>query len=274
MNLKSWVPTSLTALFPCREKIRKPEKLLAKIFLVLPDRWMTVNNLLRLLFFNLLVGFTSAHSEEERWISVKGRGTVESAPDLAILQLGVISVAKTASLATETNNRSIRAVFDKLSAAGVDDKHMQTLNFTLNPQRQYRNNQPPLITGFQASNSILIEIHDLAKVGEVMQAAIDAGGNNFQSLTFAIDDPAEQQEEARRLAVEDAVQRAEVLTESLNVKVGEPLTIQELNFSHHPVHNRRMMMADAMAMESSSVPVQSPKDLTTTVEVQIKFSLE
>ena len=103
---------------------------------------------------------------------MKGRGTVESAPDLAILQLGVISVAKTASLATESNNRSIRAVFDKLSAAGVDDKHMQTLNFTLNPQRQYRNNQPPLITGFQASNSILVEIHDLTKVGQVMQAAI------------------------------------------------------------------------------------------------------
>jgi uncharacterized protein YggE len=238
---------------------------------------MKPNLLLRLFFFffNLLVvGVASVHSEEERWISVKGRGTVESAPDLAILQLGVISVAKTASLATESNNRSIRAVFDKLSAAGVDDEHMQTLNFTLNPQRQYRNNQPPLITGFQASNSILIEIHDLTKVGEVMQAAIDAGGNNFQSLTFAIDDPAEQQEEARRRAVEDAVQRAEVLTESLDVEVGEPLTIQELNFSHHPVHNRRMMMADAMSMESSSVPVQSPKDLTTTVEVQIKFSLE
>ena len=80
---------------------------------------MTINNLPRLFFFffNLLVfGAASVHSEEERWISVKGRGTVESAPDLAILQLGVISVAKTASLATENNNRSIRAVFDKLSA--------------------------------------------------------------------------------------------------------------------------------------------------------------
>ena len=236
---------------------------------------MTINNLLRLFYFNLLlIGVAFAHSEEERWVSVKGRGTVESAPDLAILQLGVISVAKTASLATDTNNRSVEAVFEKLSTVGVENEHMQTLNFTLNPQRQYRNNQPPLITGFQASNSILVEIHDLSIVGEVMQAAIDAGGNNFQSLTFAIDDPAEQQEEARRRAVEDAVQRAEVLTESLEVEVGEPLTIQELNFSHHPVHNRRMMMADAMPMENSRVPVQSPRDLTTTVEVQIKFSLE
>ncbi len=215
------------------------------------------------------------HEEvDSRWISVKGRGVVESAPDLAILQLGVVSVAKTAQLATASNNRSMEKIFENLHREGIEEEDVETSNFNLAPQREYRKNLPPLIVGFQVSNTLMVKIHDLEKVGVVMQAAIEAGGNNFQSLEFTISDPSEQEEEARRRAVEDAVLRAEALTEPLDAEVGQPITIQEIQYSHPPQPHRRMMMADALHAESASVPVQAPKDLITTVEVQIKFALE
>jgi len=226
---------------------------------------------------HLILSILPAFGHEEfdsRWVSVKGRGVVESAPDLAILQLGVVSVAKTAQLATASNNRSMEKILEDLQREGIEDKDIATTNFNLTPKREYRKNLPPLIVGFQVSNTLMVEIHDLEKVGEVMQAAIEAGGNNFQSLEFAISDPSEQEEEARRRAVEDAVLRAEALTEPLDAEVGRPITIQEIQYSHHPQPHRRMMMADALHAESSSVPVQAPKDLTTSVEVQIKFALE
>ncbi len=215
------------------------------------------------------------HEEvDRRWVSVKGRGVVESAPDLAILQLGVVSVAKTAQLATASNNRSMEKILEDLQREGIEEKDIETTNFNLTPKREYRKNLPPLIVGFQVTNTLMVKIHDLEKVGEVMQAAIEAGGNNFQSLEFTISDPSDQQEEARRRAVEDAVMRAETLTEPLDAEVGQPISIQEIQYSHHPQPHRRMMMADAHHAESASVPVQSPKDLITTVEVQIKFALE
>ena len=231
-----------------------------------------------LIFFSSLcvalfpsLGHEEVHS---RWISVKGRGVVESAPDLAILQFGVVSVAKTAQLATDSNNRSMEKILENLHREGIEEKDVETTNFNLTPQREYRKNLPPLIVGFQVSNTLRVKIHDLENVGVVMQAVIEAGGNNFLSLEFTISDPSEQEEEARRRAVEDAVLRAEALTEPLDAEVGQPITIQEIQYSHPPQPHRRMMMADALHAESASVPVQAPKDLITTVEVQIKFALE
>ena len=248
-----------------------------KIYLYNSHRHNNMKSLITVFFFHILFSAYSisfGHEEEQRWILVKGRGVVESAADLAILKLGVISVAKSAQLATEVNNRSMKKIFQELENAGVDEEDIETINFNLNPQREYRKNQPPVIVGYQVSNTLLVEIHDLSKVGEIMQVAIDAGGNNFQSLEFSIANPSEQEEVARRRAVENAVARAETLTESLDTEIGEPLTIQEIQFSHHPQHNRRMMMADALHAESASVPVHAPQDLITTVEVQIKFSLK
>jgi len=224
------------------------------------------------LCLSLLPGL--GHEVDERWVSVKGLGVAESAPDLAILRLGVISTAKTAQFATASNNRSMEKILENLEREGIEEKDIETTNFNLTPQREYRKNLPPLIVGFQVSNTLMVKIHDLDKVGEVMQAAIEAGGNNFQSLEFTISDPSEQKDEARRRAVKDAVSRAETLTEPLDAEVGQPITIQEIQYTHHPQPHRRMMMADALHAESASVPVQAPQDLITTVEVQIKFALE
>jgi uncharacterized protein YggE len=104
-----------------------------------------------------------------------------------------------------------------------------------------------------------------------MQAAIDAGGNNFESLTYSVEDDEQYVEKARLLAVENALFKAIELTEPLDAKVGKPLTIQELSGHSRPMHDRRMMQADMMV---ESVPVQAPSELKTEVRVQVKFELE
>ena len=106
-----------------------------------------------LIFFSSLcvalfpsLGHEEVHS---RWISVKGRGVVESAPDLAILQFGVVSVARTAQLSTDSNNRSMEKILENLHREGIEEEDVETTNFNLTPQREYRKNLPPLIVGFQ-----------------------------------------------------------------------------------------------------------------------------
>ena len=241
---------------------------------------MIINNkilLSFLLLFSVLHGHQS-EQESDRWINVSGTGKVSASPDLAILRMGVLSTAKTAKLATELNNASILKIFDVLEEMGVDEEHYETARFQITPQRQYRKGLPPLVTGYQVSNIIIVRIYDLDRVGEIMQTTVDAGGNNFESLSFALDDNEEYVEEARVRAMEDALNKAEILAGALasekfpQVKVGLPLTIQELGGSNHPIHARRMMHSDAMMAES--VPVQAPSELSTEVRVQVKFALE
>ncbi len=211
-------------------------------------------------------------SSSDRWVSVTGRGEVDAVPDMATLRLGVTSNAKTSTLATESNNQSIRRIFKVLSEKGVQQDDYETTRFQLTPQRQYRKGQPPLITGYQVNNVLVVRIYNLDKVGEIMQAAIDAGGNNFESLVYSVDDTDELMEEARTRAVEDALEKAISLSEPLDAQVGPPLSIQEIRQSGRPFHSP-MMMESADAMRSS-VPVKGPSELSIACEVQVKFSLE
>lgn len=216
-----------------------------------------------------------AHSEKEgfdRWINVTGHGEVSASPDMAILRLGVLTTAKTAKLSTELNNQAILKIFDVLEELDIAKDDYETERFQLLPQRQYRKGMSPLITGYQTTNSLLVRIHDLDRVGEIMQATIDAGGNNFESLNYVLDEDDEFVEEARVRAMEDALSKAEVLAGSLDSKVGPPITIQEVSGHHRPMHESRMMRAEAMM--DASVPVQGPSELTTRVRVQVKFALE
>jgi len=222
-----------------------------------------------------LSSFVAAHEKpviSERWISVTGRGEVESVPDQAVLRLGVLSTGRTATLATELNNKAIQAIFSVLSAKGIKDDDFETSRFQLSPQRQYRQGKQPLLTGYQVSNLLLVRIRDLERVGEVMQAAIDAGGNNFESLSYVLSDNTEQLEEARLKAIDDALVKAELMCEPLNVEVGKPLNIQELRQGGHAVQPRTMM--EASDSLTASVPVKGPSNLTSFAEVQVKFSLK
>ena len=224
----------------------------------------------------ILLSITFLHGHEpnpsERWVSVTGNGVVDAEPDMATLRLGVVSTAKTSTLATESNSKSVRRIFKVLSEKGIQQDDYETTRFQLIPQRQYRKGQPPLITGYQVSNVLVVRIYNLDKVGEIMQAAIDAGGNNFESLVYSVDDTNELMEEARIRAVEDALEKAMALTEPLDAQVGPPLSIQELRRGGQPFHSpMRMESADALR---SNVPVKGPSELSVACEVQVKFSLE
>jgi len=223
-------------------------------------------------FFSSVLFAHDNENENVRWIHVTGVGEVSASPDMAILRLGVLTSAKTAKLSTELNNQAILKIFGVLNELGIAKDDYETERFQLLPQRQYRKGLAPLITGYQVTNSLVLRIRELDRVGEIMQAAIDAGGNNFESLTYAVDDDEQYVEKARLLAVENALHKAMELTEPLDAKVGKPLTIQEISVHPRPMHERRMMQADMMMAES--VPVQGPSELSTRVQVQVKFALE
>lgn len=221
------------------------------------------------------LGSLGAHDPSEskdRWVSVTGKGEIEAAPDVAVLKLGVISTGKTTALATEVNSKSIRRIINVLKDKGIEDDDYETSRFQLIPQRQYRKGEPPKITGFQVSNLLIVRIYELGEVGQVMQAAIDAGGNNFESLSYTLKDEKEIMEEARVRALEDAVEKAELMCDVLDVVLGKPLSIQEIRRGGHTNYSP-MMMESADALRTS-VPVKGPSNLRKVCEVQVKFSIK
>ncbi len=228
-----------------------------------------------LIFCFLIASIVSPANEklEPRWIQVTGEGKVETPPDLAILRFGVLTTSKSAKAATRANNASIAEIISVLKEKDIQEDDLETTRFSLSPQHQYRKNQSPLVVGYQATNTLMVKVRDLERVGEYMELIIESGGNNFESLSFTVEDTQAMEEEARILAVRNALVKAEMMTNALDTEVGLPLTIQETSHSNRPFQARRSLM-ESDVMMASDVPIQAPHELIIRVRVQVKFEIE
>lgn len=187
-----------------------------------------------------------ALAEEARpMITVTGTGTVEAAPDIATLMIGVTTQAETAAAALGDNTAALGAVLSRLTAAGIAARDMQTSNLSINPNWTGYDSSAPVISGFVASNQLTVTVRDLATLGEVLDAAVQDGANTLNGLTFAVAEPKPLLDEARKQAVADARDRAELLAVAAGVKLGRVVSITETVVSGPPMPMYRAEMSAA-----------------------------
>ena len=103
-------------------------------------------------------------------INVTGTGTVEAAPDIATLSIGVTTQGDTAATALAANSAALEAVLARLTAAGIAPSDMQTSNLSLNPNWTGYENNNPVISSYIASNQLTITIRKLDVLGAVLDA--------------------------------------------------------------------------------------------------------
>lgn len=202
-------------------------------------------------------------------ITVTGEGSIEGAPDLAVLSLGVTTEGATAAEAMAANTAALKTILERLKAQGIEEKDVQTSNLSLNPNwTSYDSSAAPKISGYTASNQLMIRIRDLPKLGGVLDAAITDGANTLNGLTFGLSDPRPAMDLARAEAVADARARATLLVDAAGVKLGKIKSISEGGGISNP---GPMYRADGYAM-AEAVPVQGGQ-VATTATVTIVFEI-
>lgn len=193
---------------------------------------------------------TLARAEEPvRSISVTGTGTVEAAPDMATLMIGVTTQAATAAEALAQNSKATDAVIARLAASGVEARDMQTSNLSINPNWTGYDSSTPTIAGYVASNMLTVRVRALDTTGTVLDAAVADGANTLNGMTFGLADPEPAYKDARKEAVADARAKAELLATAAGVKLGQVLSITDAGAMTDP----QPMYRDAVS--ASPVPV-------------------
>jgi uncharacterized protein YggE len=165
-------------------------------------------------------------------INAMGTGEAFGEPDVLIVNIGVSAQRASIAEAREAAAAAQQGVIDSLKRNGVAAKDIQTIQFSVNPQYDFRSGSQQ-ITGYVVSNVVTAKIRDLAKAGTAIDAAIEAGGNDavVQGVQFGIDDPAELQKQAREQAVKKAKEQAQQLADNAGVKLGKLLSISESSSS-------------------------------------------
>jgi uncharacterized protein YggE len=195
-------------------------------------------------------------------ISVTGEATVSVPPDLAEIDGGVTSEAKTAREASEANNAAMGKVLQALKGAGIEEKDIQTSRLSLQPQSTPNRSGPSAIAGYRASNRVTIRVRDVTKVANVIDTLVGAGANEIGGINFVVSQASKLLDEARERAVADARRKAEIYAKAAGVTLGAPLSISEQGNSA-PVPYRRM----AAGMAASAPVAQGEETLAVSVSV-------
>lgn len=205
-------------------------------------------------------------------ISVRGSGVVSAKPDMVNLQVGVqIQNASLDSAQAEASNKA-EAVVNQLKAAGIAEKDIATSQFNVEPVMNYRDNQPPEVTGFRVTNVMSVKIRDISKAGKLIDDLVKSGANTVYGLNFSFSDPTAVMKQAREQAMTEARAKAEQLASLGGVALGAPISIEDGGANVPPV----VMEATRGAVDSSmaGAPPINPGQQEIRVEVNVVYAIK
>ena len=205
-------------------------------------------------------------------LDINATGTVTRVPDLAIISAGVVTRSATATGAISENASRMERVRAALKRAGIADKDIQTSTLSLNPDYRYDNNQPPVLTGYQASNNVSIKFRDLKRSGAILDALVAEGANQISGPSLTIDRPEAAQDEARQKAIAAGRARADLYARTLGMRVTRLVSVSESGgYVRPPV----LMYARAEASMASDAkttidPGQQDIDITLAMTFELQ----
>ena len=207
-------------------------------------------------------------------MTVTGRGEVSATPDQATIRLGAVAQSKEAADAQRQANDIVNRTLAKLEKMNIPGEKITTVGLTLAPifsSEDRIDRKEPVearIIAYRAHNTIQVVIDDVGKVGEIIDAGMDAGANVLEGLIFQLKEDEKYKEQALSLAVRQARSKAEAIAAALGLEIAAVQEVSEgginIMFPQMPV--ARAFAADA---ETRVQPGQVNVEATVTIRYHI-----
>ncbi len=181
----------------------------------------------------LLLGAAAARAEESpRTINTSGESVVYVRPDEAVVGFGVESFGTTVEKAKQQNEEAAAKLLKAVKEVGIEDKHVQT--DTVQVEIRYNDGGHPSrgIEGYYARRAYSVTLKDVKKLEKLVDAALKNGANQFSGFEYRTSELRKHRDQARKMAVAAAREKAEALASELGCRVGAPRTINEGGFGY------------------------------------------
>ncbi len=208
-----------------------------------------------------------------RIISLTGHGEVRAVPDMAVINMGVVSSAETARAALDANTKAMTELIANLKAANIDDKDIATSNFSVNPRLDYGQNggQVPKLVGYDVTNAVTVIVHKIDGLGALLDKVVSSGSNQINGISFSVSNSDAAMDEARKLAVRDATHKAQIYAGAASINMGNIMSLSESSgMAEPPVAFSR---AKAMSADSAPVPIAQGSQVIS-VDVNISWEIK
>lgn len=200
-------------------------------------------------------------------ITVTGTGQATAPADVLRLNLSVGHDAADVAAAVAQVAERTDAVHAALRAQGVAEADMYTSSVNVYPQ--YADSMS--VAGYRASHSLIVTTKDLTGFGRLLNAAVDAAGNNLglDHLQFDVEDKRALMDRARELAFAQARTKADQLATLAGQSIGSIAAVAE-TYGHAPI--REMLLSakagDGLAPELSVTPGEQ----TIEISLEVRWS--
>jgi uncharacterized protein len=192
-------------------------------------------------------------------LSVSGMATTKVKPDKIILSLGVETTNKTADEALSSNSKLMSKTLAALKAAGVRENETSTSSFSISPNYNYSQASRGILTGFTASNSVIIESNGINRTSKWIDTAIFAGANNINSIDFTLSDKKQKAITNSLItqSIDNAKEKARIAASALGLKVIGVKSINFIEFSPPTIPQQQSFLAKAAptSPNAASTPI-------------------
>ncbi|MBI4213894.1 MAG: SIMPL domain-containing protein [Chloroflexi bacterium] len=206
-------------------------------------------------------------------LTAVGDGEARAQPDIAIVTVGAVQIAPSASVAMADVNQRVSATIDALKGLGVLERDIQTSGLSLQPIQRPRASSdqgPPEIEAYRASINLVVTVRDVSRAGAVLDAAQSSGANVIGGMRFALSDPSRVRARALANAVENAGRYAQEMAAAAGVHPAEVISIADES-SGLP-GPRPVAEARAALSADASTPIEAG-ELVMQARVRVTYAL-
>lgn len=203
-------------------------------------------------------------------VTVEGQGTIHAAPNIATLQVGLVTEGADVARAQADNATKMNQLIAELKRLGIAPADLQTTVFSINPNYEFKNGRSA-ISGYQVSESASVKVRDLAKLGAIFGKAGALGANQVYGPTFTLDDEESLKSQARAAAIAQAMRKLRALSRDLGVRPIRLVAFSESgNRPPGPVPYERLAVGGADGV----TPDISPGEVDIAVSVSITYEVK
>lgn len=203
-------------------------------------------------------------------VSVDGEGKLTTAPNIARIDLGLLTEKASVQEAQKENSEKMNRLVAEVKKLGIEEKDIQTTQYQIYPQYDYKEGETEL-RGYSVSQSVNVKIRDLQKISAVLGKAGEVGANQVGGLQFTLDDEDSLRAEARAVAILKAQMKAQDLAKTLGVRLVRLVAFNESSFAPpgpSPMYALRDVGGEASAPQVDSGSLEVRVNVSLTYEVE------
>jgi uncharacterized protein YggE len=188
-------------------------------------------------------------------IVTSGQATVTRSPDRAFVSVAVETRAAGSRQAQQQNAEAMASVQQRIARAGIEREAVRTNGYSIQQEFDFANGRRTS-RGFVARNGVEVRIDNIERVGELLDAFVDAGATTITAIRFDVKDRSGAERESLRLAVADARARADAMAAGAGRTVDRVIRITD-NPQPRVRGPEPLIMAQRAVAGPESTPIES-----------------